>query len=709
MSGYKSGMKGADVLALLKNGLPIVDDVSKLDPNAELGSMASVVTAGSIQETSFRNLYQADASMLDQTAGTLTQPELLSSVSSINFLTPTDYSGVETGIVLVPRTLSQTDVRMLQLATAYSDGVLNAVGVVYMNQVTGEQAEYIVGKVVDGVYTIDDAVVTAINDILASDDWCYLGYEVVAGTPMTEEQFATLDKVAMAVAGVPSEMDVWVKKDEWEKFKIAYVDIINHPKIPIKVSDLIDDKHLLFLTPKEEITGERSAITIQSDEIIKANISTSSVTIGFAANRDYSFARLILTVTTNTTITAANFIWLNAPDIWDGTYIIDFFYSVSNEPKYAKVEKCISPYIEAIASFNSGQNTLLGSTSNVLQVWIDEELQEVKMNYDREYSIDVPIRFLYGSNTLASQLFNNSRIKTIYIPDFITTIGYRCFKDSLVSNLHLGRGIKSIEGDCFDQQSAFSRNVYITDLSAFMRIDFTNIRSNPLYLWNSNGSPYLWLNNVKVTDIVIPKDITHIKDYVFYGEIDFNSITIHKGVTEIGSNAFSSYINQLIYEGTPSDWNKIIHNGSNYSGLTFTDWNQEEGTVFIDDTDLVSKYAFQRTASIKKVILGDTIKYVGNSAFSVCQYIREVIFGSGIAQIGGSAFSQATSIHTLNFSTATIVPTLADTNAFYKIPSTCKIIVPDALYDEWIAATNWSTYASYIIKKSDWDASQTTE
>ena len=215
MSGYKSGMKGADVLALLKNGLPIVDSVDKLDPNAELGSMATVVTAGSIQETSFRNLYQPDMSMLDQTTGTLTQPELLSSVSSINFLTPTDYSGVETAIFLIPRTFSQTDVRMMQLMMVYSNGVLEGVAVYYMNETTGEQAQYIVGQVVDGVYTIDDTVVTAINDILASDDWCNFGYEVLAGVPMIEEQFATLDKFAMAVSGVPSITDIYVKGDKW--------------------------------------------------------------------------------------------------------------------------------------------------------------------------------------------------------------------------------------------------------------------------------------------------------------------------------------------------------------------------------------------------------------------------------------------------------------------------------------------------------------
>lgn len=196
-------------------GIAIVDSVDQLDPSAELGSMASVVEPGSIQESSFRDLYQPDMSIIDQTTGAFTQPELLSSVSSINFLTPTDYSGVETGTILVPRTFSQTNSKMIQLAVAYSDGMLQGVVAVYINQITGDQADFIVGQVIDGVYTIDDAVVTAINDILASDDWCNLGIEIMSGAPMTEEQFATLDKFAMVVTGVPSIVDIYVKGDKW--------------------------------------------------------------------------------------------------------------------------------------------------------------------------------------------------------------------------------------------------------------------------------------------------------------------------------------------------------------------------------------------------------------------------------------------------------------------------------------------------------------
>jgi hypothetical protein len=56
-----------------------------------------------------------------------------------------------------------------------------------------------------------------------------------------------------------------------------------------------------------------------------------------------------------------------------------------------------------------------------------------------------------------------------------------------------------------------------------------------------------------------------------------------------------------------------------------------------------------------------------------------------------------------DFRALDVVPTLSS-NVFSNIASDCKIIVPDALYDEWIAASNWSTYASYIIKASEFES-----
>ena len=74
-----------------------------------------------------------------------------------------------------------------------------------------------------------------------------------------------------------------------------------------------------------------------------------------------------------------------------------------------------------------------------------------------------------------------------------------------------------------------------------------------------------------------------------------------------------------------------------------------------------------------------------------------MVIPNSVANIGEYAFSSCYGMAFLDFTSHTSVPTLANKNAFDSIPSDCEIRVPAALYDEWIAATNWSTYASQIV------------
>jgi hypothetical protein len=80
-----------------------------------------------------------------------------------------------------------------------------------------------------------------------------------------------------------------------------------------------------------------------------------------------------------------------------------------------------------------------------------------------------------------------------------------------------------------------------------------------------------------------------------------------------------------------------------------------------------------------------------------------MIIPNGVTSIGTSAFQNCYGVAFYDFSQHTVVPTLSATNVFNNIPSDCKIIVPDALYDEWINATNWTTYASKIVKASEYE------
>lgn len=81
--------------------------------------------------------------------------------------------------------------------------------------------------------------------------------------------------------------------------------------------------------------------------------------------------------------------------------------------------------------------------------------------------------------------------------------------------------------------------VYISDLSAWCGIDFgdgvyfRNEQANPLYYAGT-----LYLNDERVTTLVIPQDVTAVNSYAFYNCNSLESVVIHEGVTFIGSMAF---------------------------------------------------------------------------------------------------------------------------------------------------------------------------
>lgn len=92
---------------------------------------------------------------------------------------------------------------------------------------------------------------------------------------------------------------------------------------------------------------------------------------------------------------------------------------------------------------------------------------------------------------------------------------------------------------------------------------------------------------------------------------------------------------------------------------------------------------------------------IGNNAFWNCKSLASITM-TGVTSIGTYAFWNCYGLVKLDCSACTQVPTLADANALENTNTDLKIIVPDDLYDDWVAATNWSTYESQIVKASEY-------
>ncbi len=65
------------------------------------------------------------------------------------------------------------------------------------------------------------------------------------------------------------------------------------------------------------------------------------------------------------------------------------------------------------------------------------------------------------------------------------------------------------------------------------------------------------------------------------------------------------------------------------------------------------------------------------------------------------SFNGCTSLELVDFSDAVAIPT-ASGATFANTNETYKIVVPDALYNDWITSEYWTGFASHIVAKSDY-------
>lgn len=112
-------------------------------------------------------------------------------------------------------------------------------------------------------------------------------------------------------------------------------------------------------------------------------------------------------------------------------------------------------------------------------------------------------------------------------------------------------------------------------------------------------------------------------------------------------------------------------------------------------------YLISECKSIEKIVIPQTWTTIQAHEFYYCSALKEIVLPSHIESIAVYAFNGC-ACKIIDFSKSDIVPTLASTNVFTKSNPDFRIVVPDALYDEWISATNWSTYADRIIKASEY-------
>ena len=192
-----------------------------------------------------------------------------------------------------------------------------------------------------------------------------------------------------------------------------------------------------------------------------------------------------------------------------------------------------------------------------------------------------------------------------------------------------------------------------------------------------------------LASVTIPDSVTSIYNYAFDHCYSLASITIPDSVTSIGGDAFG-YCYSLTSVTIPNSVTSIS------SGAFSQCYSLTSVTIPNSVISILSSF-FRYCSSLASITIPDGATSIGSYAFDYCYSLASITIPDSVTSIGGGAFRYCYGMRYYDFSACTDIPALSDTYAFGSIPSDCQMLIPSALFNEWSTATNWATYASYMV------------
>jgi len=203
-----------------------------------------------------------------------------------------------------------------------------------------------------------------------------------------------------------------------------------------------------------------------------------------------------------------------------------------------------------------------------------------------------------------SAFYGCSEISTVEIPKSITRIGTGAFYDC--------NGLKAVK---------------ISDLSAWCKIDFGWIPFSSAHDFVLNGE--------NITELVIPDDITGIKNDAFSYCSSLISVEIPNSVTKIGDSAFYGCDRlKAVKISDLSVWCKIDFGYDLFNNPYVLVLNGESITDLVIPNGIteIKSYAFSYCTLIS-VVIPNSVTAIGERAFFNCSGLSSVVIGNSVNKI----------------------------------------------------------------------------
>ena len=295
------------------------------------------------------------------------------------------------------------------------------------------------------------------------------------------------------------------------------------------------------------------------------------------------------------------------------------------------------------------------------------------------------VQFGSGLTSIPEALFESTGLKTITLPESVTSIGMWAFADcAKLEQVSFPASLTSIDGCAFENCTALTAVTLPKRLTELGNDVFENCSALksvwiPKSLTNINGfGDGCFAGCTALTDITFETGITKIADHQFDGS-PIKSITIPGTVTTIGMSAFSDCANLTAID-LPTSVTEIDAYAFSSTGLTavtlpkhlrklglsafsgctalksvfiplslqntsnpfrnctaLTDVTFEDGRTELPNTLL-------EDSGIRQLTVPQTVTKIGYSAFAGCTQLTAITLPDGLRELGRGAFSGCTAL-----------------------------------------------------------------
>ena len=295
-------------------------------------------------------------------------------------------------------------------------------------------------------------------------------------------------------------------------------------------------------------------------------------------------------------------------------------------------------------------------------------------------------------HTRATLFVNGVEANDIVIPSGTTEISRYAFCNSPnIERVTLPASLVKINDDAFLDCNNI-KGVYINDLEAWCKTDFTNKNSNPLQY-----AKELYLNGELVKEITIPESITQLKDYTFQNCNNLESITTNNSITSISKHTFSGCNNLQNITSDNRDILRSFLDVHNFARVTL-------GNSF---TEIPERY-FNECKELVMVTLPESVTKIGKDAFKGCKKLQSITIPSSVTLIESNAFTNCTSIQSvhisdleawlkIDFVSSQSNPLLYGKSLYINEELVTKVVVPESITKIRIYAFQGCTSLTDIV------------